>query len=121
MSEVDFRCRRLGNAEEGSVRPIIVTFPSAHEAQRLLRLGRRLNNNVDLAPDRTKAQREKYGKLRQEVLDHNNNNPTSKKTIRYIRDKPVVVDGVPGSESKGRIIFWSFTKTWSISAIRWSR
>ncbi|OXU18712.1 hypothetical protein TSAR_012749 [Trichomalopsis sarcophagae] len=82
-------CRRRFTKpiRKGSPPPIIVRLSSKSDFGRVLRSWRSLPNGIQVAADRTKTQREAYGRLRQEA-DAYNKNHTDKKRIRYVNGSP---------------------------------
>lgn len=91
--------RRIGNPSNGKPRPIIACLRSQSDVLRVLRNRNLLPRTIQLSTDKTPNQRKQLQELRAIVMAHNNSNPATRKTIKYIRGVPTVVDEAKGANN----------------------
>lgn len=83
--------RRFTKPERiGCPPPVIVRLASTHDVNRVLRNWKLLAHGVQVAADRTRAQREVYSRLRKEADAFNSNSTGSKNRVRYVNGTPTL-------------------------------
>ncbi|KAJ8665615.1 hypothetical protein QAD02_007277 [Eretmocerus hayati] len=89
VSTSNITTKRIGQAKEGAVRPLIITMNSTSDAHLVIKNKNKLDKKIKVSLDKTKSQREQYTAVVDELkkkLDEGE----SDLVVRYINNKPTV-------------------------------